>query len=157
MTCNQRTSRPRTHPNYIPHFSNLVNELFNTAIGDVIQKSERKHFTNPATNVITFEDRYELDLALPGFNKKDVAIEVDNNLLTISSKQESSKKGEESTVELNYRLREFNYAGFKKTFTLPDSADLKKINASFDLGILKITIPKKEEAIPQPARKITIK
>lgn len=153
MTCNQRITRPRTQVNTVPHFGNFVNELFNTAVGDVIQKSEHRFFTNPATNVITFDDRYELEVALPGFSKNDIEIEVDNDVLEISSKEISK----DDAPKLNYRLREFNYAGFKKSFKLPESADGQKVKAKFNQGLLLITIPKKEEAIPQPSRKIDIK
>ena len=115
--------------------------------------AEQKHFTNPATNVLTFDDRYELELALPGFSKEDIDIEIDNELLKISAREKDVDK----EVKLNYRLREFNYTGFNKSFTLPDSADGQKIKANFHDGILFVTIPKKEEAIPQPSRKINIK
>lgn len=152
MTCNQRTSRPRVRINTVPHIGNFMNEFFNTAVGDVLQKSDRKHFTNPATNVLSFDDRYELEVALPGFNKEDIEIKIDNGLLTISANEKT-----EEDVKVNYRLREFNYSGFKKSFTLPDSANPAKIKASLKKGLLQIVIPKKEEAIPQPSRKISIK
>lgn len=152
MTCNQRTSRPYRTQTHVPHFGNIVNELFNTAVGDVIQKGEKKLFTNPATNVIEYEDRFVLSIALPGFSKDTIEIKIDDDVLSISDSQESKGKDEPS----NYRLREFNYSGFSKTYKLPEEADAVKITAGFEFGVLTILIPKKEEAIPQPPRKIAI-
>lgn len=153
MTCNHRTRTHRRQPVVVPHFNNIVNELFNTAVGDVITKSERKHFTNPATNVVVFDDRYELQVALPGFSKEDIDLEVDNYVLKLAAKETEQTKAD----TVNYRLREFNYTDFKKSFTLPETVDTAKIKAEFNNGILFITLPKKEEAIPQPSRKINIK
>jgi len=151
MTCTYRTSRPRSRSKYAPHFGNLVNELFNTAVGDVVQKSEQKYFTNPATNVVELDDRFRLEVALPGFSKKDVAITLENDLLKISSSSDTS-----DNTQINYRLREFNYSGFQKAYQLPDTVDGREIKASFDLGVLTIDIPKVESAIPQPPKKIKI-
>ena len=148
MTCTY--SRSRRPARYVPHYGNLVNEFFNTAVGDIVQKADKKHFTNPATNVLEHDDRFELELALPGFGKKDITIEVDNDILKIESAIES--KGDST-----YRLREFNYGGFKKHFKLPKSVDRDSISASFAKGILTVTLAKRDEAIPQPAKSIKIK
>lgn len=153
MTCNHKTSRPYRTQTHVPHFGNIVNELFNTAVGDVIQKSEKKLFTNPASNVIEHENRFSLAIALPGFSKDLIDIKIDEDILTISDTQESKDKN----ISANYRLREFNYSGFSKTYKLPEEANPVDITASFENGVLNIIIPKKEEAIPQPPRKITIK
>jgi HSP20 family protein len=151
MNCTVNRPRTRARVNYQPHLGNLINEFFNTAVGDVYQKAESKRtYTNPAVNVINYEDKTTLQLAVPGFSKDDVTITLDQDTLTI----ECQKEATDSTA--NYRLREFNYNGFKKAFKLPEDIDTANVKASFDLGILSIDLYKKEEAIPQPARQIDI-
>jgi len=149
MNCTVK--KPRASVNYQPHLGNIINEFFNTAVGDVYQKAEnKKSFTNPAVNVINYDDHTTLQLAVPGFGKDHVTITLDQETLTIEGKPtENDHKG-------SYRLREFNYSGFKKSFKLPEDIDTTSIKASFDLGILTIDLFKKEEAIPQPARQIKI-
>lgn len=92
-------------------------------------------------------------MAAPGMKKGDFKINVDNSLLTISSqKQEEQKEGEGE----KYTRREFAYQAFTRSFTLPNSADADKISASYNDGILTVTIPKKEEAKPKPPKSIEI-
>ncbi len=148
MTCSTR--RPKARLRYTPHLGNIFNELLNTAVGDVVQKTEKRHFTNPAINVVENEDHLELQLAIPGFNKKNVTITVDEDILKIEGKEESNS-------EATYRLREFNYNGFAKSFRLPEDIDGDNISAKFNNGVLSITLNKKEEAIPQPPKTISIK
>ena len=149
MNCTVR--RPHQRATFQPHLGNLINEFFNTAAGDVYQKTEgKKSYTNPAVNVINYDDKISLQLAIPGFSKDDVTITLDQDTLTIEGKRDK-KDGTGS-----YRLREFKYDGFKKSFKLPEDIDTDKVKATFDLGILHIDLHKKEEAIPQPAKTIDI-
>ncbi len=157
MNCNNGTTSRRRSVNTVPRFDNLMNEFFNTAIGDVVKKSEKRHFTNPATNVVEHDDRYVLSVALPGYSKKDLTIKVEDNLLKISDKKADEEQTTEEELKEKFRLREFNYGGFNKTFKLPKTANPQKVSAAVDLGILTIVIPKKKEAIPQPPREIKIK
>jgi len=146
MTCNTSTRKVRT----TPALDQLVNSFFNTAVGDLIYTpSARKHITRPATNVQALEDSFILDIALPGLSKTDVDITIENEVLTISDNRDQPEA-------LSFRLREFNYAGFKKTFQLPEEVDTDKVSAAFDNGILSITLQKEEEAKPQPAKTINI-
>ena len=148
---NYTARRPQTRVKYQPYFGNLINEFFNTPVGDAYQKAEsKKSFTNPAVNVISYDDRTVLQVALPGFSKKEVSITIDQETLTIEGTQDEQDDSE------NYRLREFNYSGFKKAFELPEDIDTDKIKANFKSGVLKLELYKKEEAIPQPARSIEI-
>ncbi len=84
--------------------------------------------------------------------KKDFAIDLNNNLLTISSQKEW--ENEENTDK--FMRREFSYTSFKRSFSLPETADSNKIKATYKEGILTINIPKKEEAKEKPARQISI-
>lgn len=106
----------------------------------------------PAVNIKENETDFELELAVPGRKKEDFHIEVDENVLTISSE---SKK-EENVTEENYTRREFAYSSFKRAFTLPETIDEGNIKANYDNGILKFTLPKKEEALPKPKRMIEL-
>jgi HSP20 family protein len=143
------TCRPAAKVYYRPDFNNFINEFLNTAVGDVVQKADKKHFTNPAVNVVQYDDRLELFMAIPGFAKTDVDITIDNDTLTVKSTKEEAQEG-------TYRLREFNYGGFTKSFKLPEYIDSANISAHFENGIIKITLNKKKEAVPQPPKKITI-
>jgi HSP20 family protein len=100
--------------------------------------------TNPAVNVTETPDNFRIEVAAPGLEKKDFNVAVENDLLTISSK----KTAEEKTDSEKFTRREFNYFEFKRSFQLPDTVDVNAINASYEAGILTLTLPKKEEAKP---------
>lgn len=106
----------------------------------------------PAANVKETETEFVLELAIPGRKKEDFNVEVDNDLLTISSEVKSGENKEGD----GYTRREFTYASFKRVFSLPETISLDKINASYEDGILKFVLPKKEEALPKPKRLIEI-
>lgn len=149
MTTNTYRQRVLTTPS----LDHLVNSFFNSAIGDVISSPvARKNITSPATNVSTQDDKYILEIALPGFSKADIDIALEEEVLTVSDTREES-----ADVDQPYRLREYNYTGFKKSFKLPEDIDPDQIAASFKNGVLVITLHKREEALPQPPKKISIK
>lgn len=106
----------------------------------------------PAVNVKETDNGFELEMAIPGRKKDDIKIEIDKEVLTISS--EIAK--EESAVEENYTRKEFSFNSFKRVFTLPETVDADKIDASYEDGILKFVMPKKEEALPKPKRLIEL-
>ena len=106
----------------------------------------------PAVNIKDNTDGFELELAVPGMKKDDFTVEVDNDVLTISSEIESEKEEKDE----NYTRREFSFTSFKRAFTLPDTVDGSKIDAKYKDGILKLTLPKKQEALPKPKRLIKI-
>lgn len=109
----------------------------------------------PAVNVREHEDGFEVEVAAPGFNKKDFHVEVENDLLTISSVKET--KDEESKDTGRYTRREFGYTSFKRSFALPENTvNTEKIKARYEEGILHISIPKLEEVKPKPAKAIAI-
>jgi HSP20 family protein len=108
--------------------------------------------TFPAVNIRENERDFEVEIAVPGKKKEDFNIEVDNNVLTVSLEY----KKEEEVKEDNYTRREFSFNSFKRAFTLPETVNEEKINASYTDGILRFTLPKKEEALPKPKRLIEI-
>jgi HSP20 family protein len=107
----------------------------------------------PAVNVVENNDNFRIEVAAPGLEKKDFKIDLENNLLTISSEKEERN---ESKEEGKYMRREFSYSNFRRSFSLPNSVDAEKISANHRDGILNITIPKKEEAKQKPPKQIAI-
>jgi len=108
--------------------------------------------TMPAINIKEGKEEFNIEVAAPGFEKKDFKIDLNNNVLEISSEKE--EKNEEDGDKL---MRcEFKYASFKRFFTLPDTIESDKIKATYKDGILNVTIPKKEEAKVKPVRQISI-
>jgi len=106
----------------------------------------------PAVNVKETDTGFELEMAIPGRKKEDFKIDIDKEILTISS--EITK--EEHETEDNYTRKEFSFNSFKRVFTLPETVDVDQIHASYEDGILKFVLPKKEEALPKPKRMIEI-
>ncbi len=106
----------------------------------------------PAVNILEDDEGYTIEVAAPGLNKKDFNINLENNVLTISSEREHKVEDNAATT----RRREFGYHSFKRSFSLPDSIDAEKIKASHKDGILYVALPKREEAKVKPARQISI-
>ena len=130
-------------------FPALMNEIFKP---DWFGGMENYNANLPAVNIRENEKDYELELAVPGMKKDDFNVEVDNNIMTISA--EVNVENDETRD--NYTRREFSFTSFKRSFTLPDTINEDKISASYVDGILKFTLPKKEEALPRPKRMIAI-
>jgi HSP20 family protein len=106
----------------------------------------------PAVNIVEHDDEYVIEVAAPGLEKKDFKIDLENNVLTISSEKED-KTEEKSGKDIR---KEFRYSSFCRTFTLPETIDNDKIRAKHKDGILSVSIPKKETARIKPARQIAI-
>ena len=110
--------------------------------------------TLPAVNIRETENSYEVEMAAPGMKKEDFKIELDNNVLTISS--EKTEEHEDSEKE-KYSRREFSYQSFQRSFNLPkEVVDEEKIEAHYREGVLHLIIPKREKAKQKPPRKIQI-
>jgi HSP20 family protein len=129
----------------------LVEEFFN---GDIFPRffDGDTRYSLPAVNIIEGKDDYRIEVAAPGLNKEDFKINLDNNVLTVSSEREENQQNEENKV----MRKEFSYYSFSRSFTLPGTVNAEKIIASHKDGILQISIPKKEEAKQKPAREIKI-
>lgn len=111
--------------------------------------------TSPAVNIKEGKDNFSIEVAAPGMKKEDFSIEVENNVLTISS--ETENKLDEKDSDGKYTRKEFSYRSFRRSFTLPESAETEKISASYVDGVLDISIPKKEEAKEKPSRRIEVR
>ncbi|MCB8964115.1 MAG: Hsp20/alpha crystallin family protein [Bacteroidales bacterium] len=131
-------------PSFVDEFfgDDLFNRFFN----------ENENVTLPSVNIKEGKEDFSIEVAAPGFDKKDFRVDLNNNILEISSEKEL--KQEENDAKI--MRREFRYSSFKRTFTLPDTADTDKIKAEYKDGILSITIPKKDEAKVKPVKQISI-
>ena len=107
----------------------------------------------PAVNIITSEDQFDIELATPGNKKADFQIEVEDDVLIISS-ETVSQSGD---TETSYERKEFGYNSFQRSFNIPESVNTDKISATYKEGVLTVSLPKKEEALPQPKKLISIK
>jgi HSP20 family protein len=106
----------------------------------------------PSVNIVEGKDDFRIEVAAPGLQKDDFKINLDNNVLTISSEME--EKNEEK--EERYMRREFSYTSFRRSFSLPQTVEADKISANHNNGVLSISIPKKDEAKVKPAKQIEI-
>ena len=122
--------------NYPIMFDEFFNDFFNV-----------KPMSVPPHNIMETENDFQIEFSVPGSNKKDFEIEVENDNIKII------KKKEDSDTTNSYSRKEFNYSFFEKSFYLPESIDQSKISSKYDNGILRISLPKKSEVIIQNQRK----
>lgn len=95
----------------------------------------------PAVNIAENNDNYMVTLAAPGLKKEDFKIDLDGNMLTISSEKEENKEEKDE----KYTRQEYSYSSFSRSFTLPEDVKQENIDASYQNGELKIVLPRKEE------------
>ena len=127
-------------------FNDLFDSFFKDSYVD-----DRALAKIPAVNISENENQFEIELAVPGFKKEDFKINLEENVLTVSSEKKEETKEEGKKVT----RKEFSYASFKRSFTLPETADANHISAKYENGLLLLTVAKKEEAKVQ-AREIVI-
>ena len=123
-------------------FSSDFDRLFNTLLGGDSARTQRWY---PAMDLVETEDSYVLKADLPGLSKGDVTIEVSDGVLRISG-----ERGEEADQRGKgwYRV-ERTFGKFSRSLTLPDGVDADQISASFDKGVLEVSIPKPAERAPK--------
>jgi HSP20 family protein len=126
----------------------MVSNIFDNDLGDFFGK----RFSDPAANIIENTDSFHLEIAAPGMVKDDFKINLENNILTISVEVEDQKREEGK----NYSRKEFYYGSFSRSFTLPKTINVDNIKADYDNGILRITLPKKEETRVEIKKEIRI-
>ena len=95
----------------------------------------------PLVNIHDTDKEIVLEAELPGIDPKEVSLNIEDGKLSI----EGERKHEKESKEKNYHCRELAYGKFSRSFSLPTSVDQEKIHASYEKGILKINLPKKEE------------
>lgn len=119
-------------------FSRLFNTLFEPTNG----AGQR---WMPAMDLVEADDHFVVKADLPGLTEDDVAIEVQDNVLTISGE----RRGDNERKERGFFRLERSFGKFSRTLTLPEGVDAGRIAASFDHGVLEVHIPKPEERKPR--------
>lgn len=135
-------TRKSYRPFYMP---NLFNDDFFPALSS-------RTSSMPAVNIREDEKYYNLELAVPGIDKKDLKIDINEDVLTISS--EVKNENEESHD--GYKRKEFSYNSFCRSFYIPENVNRDKIEANYKDGILNVGLPKQEEEKNKITRQVKI-
>lgn len=122
-------------------FSHVIDRFFNESVART--GGSTAYSFVPKVDVFEDEKAFEVQAAVPGMNKEDFKIDINEDRLTISGERKYSKEKKEN----NFRSIETSYGSFSRTFTLPDNIDVNKIEASYNNGILELTLPKDEKKI----------
>lgn len=108
--------------------------------------------TEPAVDIVENDKMYEITVELPGMDEKNIEVKLANGGLTIKGEKQEEKEEKKQ----DYYLHERSFGSFERNFAVPDGVDTGKIEANFKKGVLKITLPKRPDAI-KPERKIEVK
>jgi HSP20 family protein len=136
----------------------LYPALFNNLFGREFMDWSNTGFsadnaTLPAVNIIENDDQIQIEVAAPGMKKEDFKVDLDNNRLTVSVEKEVVKNEKSD----RFARREFCYGSFRRQFNIPvETINGDQIQATYKDGILLLTLPKREEVKPKPARAIEI-
>ncbi len=125
-------------------FSDIMDEFFNDAV------ATRRDTFVPSIDISETEKQFVIDVEVPGVDKKDIELNIENNTLTISGERKFEKKEDNK----QYHRVESHYGTFSRTFSLPDNVNTESINATYNNGILSITVDKSEQ---QMKKQIKIK
>jgi len=139
-------------------FTNQTPSVFDRLFeGDLFDRTNsnflQTNTTLPSVNIKENTNEFKVELAVPGFNKDDFQLKLNQDLLTISLEKKVASEAKDGE---RFTKREFSYQSFSRSFTLPDTADSERIHASYENGILVVSIPKKEETKTKPSRLIEI-
>lgn len=130
-----------THNNEPIFFEDFINNLFGSNIYNDI----------PPYNIVDNDKEFLIEFSVPGFDKKDFLLEVEENNLKVSKLSKNNKP------ENNFFKRQFNYSQFEKNFTIPEEVNIEKINSKYENGILKIFLPKIKEFKQTKIKSIQVK
>jgi len=138
--------------------SSVLDDFFHKGLNELTNNNFSHN--RPSVNILEQDDAFEVQLAAPGLKKEDFQIKVDKDQLIVSVSKEvaTETKDKENTEkeEPTFRRREFNFSSFSKSFHLPETIDSGAIDATYEDGVLKITLNKKEEAKEKEPRLIAI-
>ena len=142
--------------NLLPWTSDMLEagSLFGSGLLDFNGDFPGRDFANrlPSVNIIEHEKDFKIDLAAPGLEKKDFKVEVENGILFISVEKRMETKEEKE----NYTRREYSFHSFSRSFRLPENSLPEKIDAKYESGILRLTLPKKEVTVTKPVKEIKV-
>lgn len=141
--------------NLLNPLPNLFEDFFNRDLFDWGYSNQSQTGTSiPAVNIRETNDHFEVEVAAPGMKKDDFKVELDNNVLSITSERKEEREEKE---EGKFNRREFSYQSFQRSFHLAkEIVDADKIEANYQDGVLHLSIPKRDEVKPKPSRLITI-
>jgi len=142
-----RHHKYHNHNSFAP-FGQILEDFFSKSIGDIVGGDIS--LNTPSANTYESDAAYTLEIAAPGISKEDIDIEVVKDHLVISADIAQQEESPE------YKRREFDYSKFTRRFKLKDDIDLKNISANYELGVLRITLPKLDEDIINKKTKIKI-
>jgi HSP20 family protein len=134
-----------TRKTYSPFLSNLFDDDFFPVLSN-------RTSSMPAVNIKENEKSFMLELAVPGMDKKDLKIDINEDVLTISSESKNETEEEKD----GYKRKEFSYSSFCRSFFIPENVNREKIVASYSDGILNVELPKMEEEKSKISRQIKI-
>ena len=137
---------------YLPVWPSWMDDFLNRDLPGVFSQNFNTGMSLPMVNIKETPDSYYVEMAVPGMNKSDFQIDLDNQILSISAEMEE----DDESKDVQFTRREFGYSSFKRSFSLPQTVEDTKIKADYKEGILSIQLPKKEEARQKPARSIRI-
>jgi HSP20 family protein len=129
-------------------FNTLIDRFFNESVA---RSGGSAAAFVPGVDVAEDEKAFEIHLAVPGMNKEDFKIELNENELTISGERKFSKEKKETS----FRTIETRYGKFSRTFVLPENVDGQKIQAQYENGILVMTLPKDEKKAVKQSIKVS--
>lgn len=122
---------------YVPAtFSSLIDRFFN----DTMTRSGGSSF-QPRVDIVENEKAFELHVAVPGMNKEDFQIEMNENFLTVSGERKFTNEKKDAS----WHSIETQYGNFSRSFSLPENVDTARITAKYNNGILEVLIPKDEK------------
>lgn len=134
---------------------NLFDDFFSRNLWNWgMNNNSSTNTTIPLVNIKENNENFEVEMAAPGMNKEDFKVELDGNVLTITSEKRNENEVKDGE---RYSRREFSYQSFQRSFQLPkEVVDADKIEAKYENGVLRLVVPKKEEAKPKPPKMIQI-
>ena len=146
----------KSNGGFFPALPSLIDDFFTRDWLDSSLADWRVTGTTlQAVNVMETNDEFRIEVAAPGMKRSDFKVELDNNVLTISSEREDHS--EQKDEHGNYTRKEFSYQSFQRSFALPENKVLgEKITARYLDGILHVSVPKSEDAKVKPAKQIAV-
>lgn len=129
--------RKSNHP-----FYSVMNDFFNEDVEKFFGNKSNK----PLVNVTENDKEFKLELVAPGLKRDDFKVNIDNDMLNISSEIEHSSEEKDDNKVLR---REYSYSSFSRSFTLPENVDAENIAAKYEDGVLKLNLPKKAIEAPK--------
>jgi HSP20 family protein len=133
--------RYNTLNDFVPTtFSNLIDRFFDESLS---RSGGAAYSFVPRVDIVENDNAFEIHVAVPGMNKEDFKLDLNDNYLTVSGERKFTKEQKDK----NFHSVETQYGTFSRSFSLPENVDAAKVNAKYVNGILEITVPKDEKKI----------